>query len=294
MLHLLKYLSSNDENYSVKELSQKLDLSYRTIFRYLDTLKAAGFAVVKLEGNIYKLGKMSRSNVDLDKLVFFSEDEAFIVNEIIDDIVPTNSLRKTLKAKLSTIYNSTSISNFINPRSNVLFVERLSNAIKNRKKVILKTYESGNSNSIRDRLIEPFDFTTEYIDVWAYDIEDKRNKIFKISRIGDVILLDEKWTEEKLHKRAGMDIFHMCGDTPYRVKMRLSMFAKNLLLEEYPLALKDLNKEGDDWILDTIIYDFAGICRFYVGLAREIQIIDSPEFQQYVEDYICSIKNCSI
>lgn len=30
----------------------------------------------------------------------------------------------------------------------------------------------------------------------------------------------------------------------------------------------------------------AGVCRFYVGLADEIKIIDSQEFVDYVKDYL--------
>ena len=42
----MKLLSGN-VNYSVPELSDKLGMSVRTIYRYIDTFKAAGFAVAK-------------------------------------------------------------------------------------------------------------------------------------------------------------------------------------------------------------------------------------------------------
>lgn len=43
--------------------------------------------------------------------------------------------------------------------------------------------------------------------------------------------------------------------------------------------------------MDTTVYDFAGICRFYMGLAHEIKIVDSPEFLQYVQKYTDSFLN---
>ena len=39
-------------------------------------------------------------------------------------------------------------------------------------------------------------------------------------------------------------------------------------------------------MLDVDICNWAGVCRFYVGLADEIKIIDSPEFVDYVKVYL--------
>ena len=71
-----------------------------------------------------------------------------------------------------------------------------------------------------------------------------------------------------------------------RVKLRLGVMAKNLLVEEYPLAERDMRRESGEWLLDTEVYNYAGVCRFYLGVASEAQIVDSPEFQAYVDDYV--------
>ena len=156
-----------------------------------------------------------------------------------------------------------------------------------KKKAVLKNYESGNSHTVRDRYIEPFGFTTNYIDVWGFDLQDGRSKLFKVSRMQEAMLLeDEPWTNEDKHEKQGLDVFGMSGRTPCRVRLSLSVMAKNLLVEEHPLAENDLTQQGDRWILDTEIYNYAGICRFYVGLASDIYIQDSPDFESYVKDYI--------
>ena len=49
--------------------------------------------------------------------------------------------------------------------------------------------------------------------------------------------------------------------------------------------------KNKEWLLDTTVYNFAGICRFYMGLAHEIKIVDSPEFLQYVQKYTDSFLN---
>ena len=46
MLRLMMLLTDNNR-YTVEELSSKLDTSIRTIYRYIDTFKEAGFLINK-------------------------------------------------------------------------------------------------------------------------------------------------------------------------------------------------------------------------------------------------------
>ena len=99
LLRLMKMMSGS-VNYSIDELSDKLEMSPRTIYRYIDTFKSAGFAVTKMYGNIYRLGKMPKNAPDFDRLIYFSEEEAMLVNGLIDSLSPSNTLKANLKDKL--------------------------------------------------------------------------------------------------------------------------------------------------------------------------------------------------
>ena len=285
LLRLMKMMSGNT-NFTVDELAERLGISYRSIYRYIDTFKESGFVVEKLHSNVYKLGKMPKSYVDLKRLIYFSEEEAYIINSLINSLDNTNALKANLLKKLSAVYNSTSIANYTCNKESALSIESLGEAIKDRKKVILKNYESGNSHKVSDRLVEPFEFTTNMIDVWCYDLEKKENKVFKISRIGEVRVLEEEWSEEEAHRKSITDCFRMSGFEQTPVKLEMGIMAKNLLLEEYPLAEKDLKKEGDRWILETMVSDMAGVGRFVIGLAHDIKVIDSPELVEYIRLFV--------
>lgn len=289
MLRLMKMMSG-PVNYSVSQLADRLEMSERTIYRYVDTFKNAGYCVRKISPTTYKLATISEDFPDFERLVYFSEEESYLVNSLIDALVPTNSLKKGLKSKLAAIYDSTSIADYVDRRSNAAHVENLSRASKEKKKAVLRAYESGHSHTVRDRIVEPYAFTTDYIDICAFDLEDKRNKTFKISRIGQVDVLDEGWTSETLHRQQGMDIFRMSGESIGHIRWQMTVMAKNLLIEEFPLAERALSRDGADWILDATLCDFAGACRFFVGLASEIKIIDSPQFVAYVNEYLKDIK----
>ena len=285
MLRLMKMMSGNT-NYTIDELADKLGMSYRSVYRYIDTFKASGFVIEKLQKNVYKVGKMPRSHVDMSKLIYFSEEEAYLVNSMINGLHPTNQLKADLKKKLSAIYSCTSIANYVHSEDTISNIQELENAIRDKKKVILKSYESANSHEVSDRFIEPFEFTTNCIDIWGYDLEKQECRVFKISRIKSVVILNDAWTNEDKHQKSKTDCFRMSGYEQTPVKLELSLMAKNLLLEEYPLAQKDLKEDNGKWILETMVSNMAGVGRFVIGLADEVQIIDSPALKGYIKTFV--------
>ena len=290
MLRLMKMMSGNT-NYTIEELASKLGMSYRSVYRYIDTFKASGFVIEKLQKNVYKVGKMPRSHVDMSKLIYFSEEEAYLVNSMIDGLHPTNQLKIDLKKKLSAIYSCTSIANYVHSEDTASNIQELERAVREKKKVILKAYESANSKGVSDRFVEPFEFTTNCIDIWGYDLEKKECRVFKISRISSVVVLEDYWTNEDKHQKSKTDCFRMSSFEQTPVKLELSLRAKNLLLEEYPLAQANLKEIDGKWILDTMVSNMAGVGRFVIGLADEVKIIDSPALIEYIKAFVNNYLN---
>ena len=290
MLRLMKMMSGNT-NYTIEELASKLGMSYRSVYRYIDTFKASGFVIEKLQKNVYKVGKMPRSHVDMSKLIYFSEEEAYLVNSMIDGLHPTNQLKIDLKKKLSAIYSCTSIANYVHSEDTVSNIQELEKAVREKKKVILKAYESANSKGVSDRFVEPFEFTTNCIDIWGYDLEKKECRVFKISRISSVVILEDYWTNEDEHQKSMTDCFRMSSFEQTPVKLELSLRAKNLLLEEFPLAQADIKEIDGKWILDTMVSNMAGVGRFVIGLADEVKIIDSPALVEYIKAFVNNYLN---
>ena len=285
VLRLMKYMTNND-TYTVYDLAKKMKTTYRTIYRYIETFKGAGFSVTKQSTGIYSLDSIDKSIVDLSKLVMFSEEEGRIVNSLIDSLDNTNSLKRDLKRKLSSIYKSTSLGEFVGNKSTAKHVENLGEAIEKKQAVILHDYQSPHSKTKRNRLVEPYDFTSNFVDVWCYDCEDNKNKTFKIARIGEVEILEQPWAFENMHEKDDVDIFRMTGERKIPVTLQLGIHAKNLLLEEYPLAYKDILKgKNGEVLLRTKVSDLAGVGRFVIGMAHDIKIIKSPQLVKYLTDY---------
>ena len=282
VLRLMKMMTSGNR-YTVEELAERLDTSYRSIYRYIDTFKEVGFVVHKEEGGVYRLGKESPYFKDISQLIHFTDEEAHIVNQLIGALDDTNMLKQNLRRKLSSIYNCTSLANSIVKGKNAENVNRIIEAIEEHRQVTLHDYSSSHTGSKRDRLVEPIAFTTNYVQIWCYDTSDNKTKLFNTARIGEVEILGSEWQHEAEHKCGHIDIFRNMGFEQMRVQLRLGVMAHNLLTEEYPLSERDLTQEDDThWLLDTQVCNYAGIGRFVMGLIDDIEIIDSPDFVNYL------------
>lgn len=289
LLKLMKLMTGN-VNYTIKDLAERLDTSYRSIYRYIESFKEAGFVVQKLEGGVYKLGKESPYFKDISQLVHFTDEEAHIVNQLIEALDDTNMLKQNLRKKLSTVYNCTSMASSVVHGANASNVNRLVEAIESRRQVVLHDYASGHTGNVRDRVVEPFGFTTNYVQVWCYEPESGMNKLFKTSRIGSVEVLDIEWHYADSHREGYIDIFRMTGFEQHSVKLRLGMLSRNLLIEEYPLAERDITQLDDSsWLLDTKVCNYRGAGRFVMGLMDDIEIVDSPEFEAYIRAQVIEI-----
>ena len=47
-----------------------------------------------------------------------------------------------------------------------------------------------------------------------------------------------------------------------------------------------VNEGNGNWLFTTDVYNLAGVARFYIGLANSIQIVNAPELQAYVKEYV--------
>ena len=285
VLRLMMLLTANNR-YTIEDLSEKLETSPRTIYRYLDTFKDAGFFVTK-NGPYFKLDKKSRYFKDISQLIHFTEEEAYILNSAIESIDPTNVIKQNLKAKLASVYDYKMLAECVVKGENARNVNAIIEAIEDKKQIILHDYTSAHSKKVSDRLVEPLSFTTNYIQVWAYEISTGKNKLFKLSRIGSVEVTANNWQYEREHKEGLMDLFRINSFEQIPVKLKLGLRAASLLVEEYPLAEKYLSSVPDDqstFILQTNICGYEGIGRFVLGLLDDIEILEGEGLKEFLRE----------
>ena len=239
----------------------------------------------KIDDSIYRLISMPSGYKDLQKLIYFSEEEARVLTYLIESLDETNSLKSSLYRKLFAVCDTKSIKEYSGTSKNAANVQALGNAMKDRKTVILKDYSSSSSGTVRDRVVEPFEFTNNHIEIWAYDCEKKDVRLFKIARIGWVDILPIDWQHGDEHDKGYLDAFRMQGKTQTHVRLEMILRARNLLCEEFPLAIPDVTEKDGKFIFDSMVTHMEGVGRFVIGLAAYVKIIDSPELEEYVRSY---------
>jgi proteasome accessory factor C len=267
---------------TINDLAGRIDTSGRTIYRYLRLLEEVNFLVEKDFANRYFIV----TSEDEPGRSLFTIEEMKLIKKLIQSEVGGNPMRGALLKKLSLNSELDAIPRlYLKVRLGRL-VDLLAAAMRDKKQVVLKNYHSANSNEIRDRLVEPFQFGDNYQSIFCLDAQDKICKQFKLDRIGDVIEMKTDFAHEILHEKKQADIFGFAGDASIWVTLNLTMRAYLLLREEFPLAISFIEKQEIDYQFHGPVTNFDGIGRFVLGLIDEVKIVKPKEFQEFVQSKI--------
>lgn len=289
MIRMLLILSGG-MTYTAKELADKYNTSERSIGRYIATFRNAGFIVECKQGR-YSIPHIEKPFKAINELLHFSKEEAYILTKAIHSIHENNVLKSNLTNKLYALYDFDRVVETIVKPSNSETVHQLIKAIGEKKQVVLRQYRSSNGNIVRDRLVEPYDLTTNYTYVWAFDPESRNCKMFRISRIEVVEVLDCKYQYESQHQKMTMDVFRISKTEQTKVRLRLSLRAYNLMIEEFPLSEKYITPLDDNyWQFSAPVCGFEGVGRFVTGLCDEIYIEEPEAFRTYIHEKIKKYK----
>lgn len=271
-----------------KVLAEELGMDGRTIYRYLDDLKASPFFKFEQRGKGLRLSRESLFWTSIMSSMYLTDKEAQALSVFLDDLDPQDPTLISLQKKVRNI-----VGNYVAPLAHdadVLLAEntaRIQSAMDNHRMCLLRGYTSLHSNTKTDRLVEPFLFLGSKNDVRCYEVSSQMNKTFKVSRLDEVEVLDVGWQFERRHRKMFTDIFHFSDETTTRVRLLLGNLSKTILLEEHPDAEQFLIPTADDrWMLDAEFCSMKGVGRFYLGLFEDIEIVDSPEFKEYLTERI--------
>lgn len=276
-----------------KELAEELDMELRTVYRYVDDLRESPFFQLEQRGKRIRLSRESLFFKGICNNLFLTDEESLALNKFLEDLDTQDPQLMALRRKVRD-----AVGNYVAPLEGDVEtrvaenVQRIHYAMDNHRLCLLRNYGSLHSGTKTDRLVEPFAFLGSKNDVRCYELSSQMNKTFKVSRCEEVEVLDVEWQFEKRHKQMFTDIFHFSDETQTRVRLLLGNLSKTILLEEYPEASRYIIPNPDGrWLLDAEFCSMKGVGRFFLGLFEDIEIVDSPEFKQYLTDRIKSLTN---
>ena len=267
---------------SIEEICNRVSMSRRSVYRYIDAFKSMGF-VVKKEGTRYRLDHSSPFFSEIDTGIQFTEAEGVALSQILNSVYNNSAEVRALREKLSNLYNPDILSRHGVDSTLAQNISRIFQAIKEERVVLLRDYNSPSSGQVSNRIVEPYLFINENAEVRCYELSTKMNKTFKVSRCADVELLDLLWSHKEEHMPFYSDLFGFTGDTRLPVSILLGQLSTSVLLEEYPDAQRQMSLQPDGrQLLKTEVCSYVGIARFVLGLYDDIEVVDSPEFKEYL------------
>ena len=278
----LMLLLTQNRLLSIEEICNRVSMSRRSVYRYIDAFKSMGF-VVKKEGTRYRLDHSSPFFSEIVTGIQFTEAEGVALSQILNYVYNNSAEVRALREKLSNLYNPDILSRHGVDSTLAQNISRIFQAIKEERVVLLRDYNSPSSGQVSNRIVEPYLFINENAEVRCYELSTKMNKTFKVSRCADVELLDLLWSHKEEHMPFYSDLFGFTGDTRLPVSILLGQLSTYVLLEEYPDAQRQMSLQPDGrQLLKTEVCSYVGIARFVLGLYDDIEVVDSPEFKEYL------------
>lgn len=267
----------------VHRLAEVLETDERTIYRYFKLLEALGFEVIK-EFSKYKLKERPGNQTALAYSTF-SQEESSWLKSLIESQGRANLLRDSVLQKLQLRSEVKQGTEQLFKANLGKFVDQIGQGISEKKQIWLKDYYSLSSETVSDRLVEPVVFSSDYENIHAFEVESKSMKVFKIERIGEIVVSSDSWKFEGRHERPGEAIFGFTGRNKYKVKLKLSKRAYQLMLEEHPNALPYMSiKNRNQYYFQGEIPQLPGLARFILGLPGEVRVEEGEEMKAYLRE----------
>lgn len=263
---------------TVPQLGAILETTTRSVYRYLDFLEEVGYLIDKDEQHRYFI--MHEADLKRDNLL--DPDEAYYIQDTLQQVAPDHPLVEQITAKLNKI--QTQIPNAQKLASVQAYknVQKLTEAIHLGNRVWLRNYHSTSSQKISDRKVEPIHFDEDYTYLIAYEIKAGQQRQYKIERIESVEITMESISTQ--HQALPVDLFGFSGEVRGVVELNLSPLAYRLLIEERPGAKAFIEPQGARFVLKIPVRNWKGIGRFVLGLPGEINVIKPESFLQFLRE----------
>lgn len=271
----------------MKYISEVLESTERTLYRYFNLLEELGFDLRRDEFN-----RIYIHTDHIGSTSAFSRDEIVFLKKLLQSAGKNVKLKDSIISKLlvnSDVHIGTKLALHAHLGK---IVDLVSHGIDSKRQVILRKYHSLNSNNVSDRAVEPVAFTENYRSLIAFEIASKKNKIFNIDRITSVEITRHPFRNGKHHRIDDMDVFGFTrSDAEFPIELELSLRAAVLLKEEFPLTINSIRlvESKGYYVFKATIFDLKPVARFILGLSQEINIIKGTELSEYLTEKMSTV-----
>jgi len=250
---------------AVQHIANILEVSDRSIYRYFDLINELGFEVKKTETNRFYIDSEKPNNLS------FTPEEGDFLRSLILSAANNHPLADALLLKIQQNCEVNLITTNSYRIQLSAHIRKLADAIEQGVQVKLRNYTSLNSMNTSDRTIEPIEFTENYKNLIAFEIESQQNKLFNIARIERINVLKTKMRNKKKHQSDKTDLFGFAPNQDkkrYFIDLKMTIKAFSLITEEFPNTITHItkNEKENTFTLSCTVNSLIPINRFVNGL----------------------------
>ncbi len=287
--HIFRILLEQPNRFTLKELATRLGVSADTVKDDFLAIQSHGFQIMPDEKYRYAF-VVEKPFRQLKDLLHFSAEDQALLYQAIDNLPGHTEHARKLKAKLGSLYDYGRLGHAYLRKPYLAKVDALEQAQREKKQVILESYRSSNSNTISDRLVEPFHVSPAEDIVQTFEISKNKVNHFRLSRFVRVRVLDTPWQYEGWHNIRPTDPFRIVSSEQVMVHLRLSVGACNELTERFPLTKGSIEPAEEAGLYDFqgLVNDkFLGLSNFILGFYHQgIEIVQPDSLRDYLRAVI--------
>ena len=294
---LILLLVQQPFQYKKKQIAEKLNVSPATIDRDFIALKNINLTTTYNEE--YRYGFVKDKAYDqLKNLLHFTEKEQAFLVKSIDAYNKYNEQDKTakrVKRKLNSLYDFRKLGLKVLREPHLQMIDLLEKSKRNKTQIVLKNYHSSNSNTVRDRLVEPLHVSPFDDMVYAYDVENQKISYFRMTRIGGIEETGKPAKFKKSYNLGDADPFYIVSDEKIMVRLEFGVGAYNELILRFPLAKRYIKTyaSGDRFEFQCDVNTrFYGLSNFILNCHHDKVTVHEPiELLEHLQEKLKELQD---
>jgi predicted DNA-binding transcriptional regulator YafY len=294
LLRLLRIYMEQPFVYTRKELSQKLGIDIQTVTSHNDALTIMDFEVI-FDSKTFRYGLKDDKVYDqLKNLLHFTETEQEFLSKAIanyDKYKEFDRTTKQIKKKLASLYDYHKLGLEVLRKPHLQKINMLEKAKNEQYRIYLIDYFSSNSNSIKDRLVEPLQVSPMDDMLYAYDVDNDKISHFRLSRISRIKTTNEPFIYKKAFHIGSVDPFYIVSEENEKefVHLKFGVRSYNEIVTRFPLTKNHIRPDAEqENLFDFQCYvndKFFGITNFIFNVFHDkyLQVLEPPELVEHLE-----------
>lgn len=283
------YILIDKKTVTARELSERFEVSTRTIYRDVETLSSAGIPIYMSKG---KGGGISiLEDFVLNKVVLTEEEKTDVLSSMkAVDAINFNATNSALN-KLSSLFGGNNsdwievdFSSWYNSGEESEVFNNIKSAILS-KRVIKFIYSSGKGERT-SREVEPLKLCFKGMSRYLYAFCNLRQdyRFFKLSRIKDIVI-----TEKKFERIVTSPIFksdNMFNEKYINLKLKISSSMAFRVYDEFD----DYTKEPDgSFIIDTIYPVGEWLFSYIASFGSNCEVLEPLDIRNKIKEELQKI-----